>query len=99
MKGARMSATEQTNQQDWAIVLAAGQGRRLARLTRALYGRELPKQFAALDGDKTFLQRTMLRAAPPLSPGRPVVVVAEEPGAPPRAPPPGFPGRRAPPHP
>jgi len=76
-----MSATEQTTERDWAIVLAAGQGRRLARLTRALYGRELPKQFAALDGEQTFLQRTMLRAARLVPAERTVVVVAKEHGA------------------
>jgi hypothetical protein len=32
----------------WAIILAGGEGRRLASLTRALYGRELTKQFAVL---------------------------------------------------
>jgi mannose-1-phosphate guanylyltransferase len=65
----------------WAIVLAAGQGQRLARLTRALYGREVPKQFAALDGEQTFLQQTITRARR-LSPAeRMVVVVAEEHGA------------------
>jgi mannose-1-phosphate guanylyltransferase len=64
----------------WAVVLAAGQGQRLARLTRALYGRDLPKQFAALDGERTFLQQTMLRAARQAPAERTVVVVAEEHG-------------------
>lgn len=65
----------------WAIVLAAGQGQRLARLTRALYGREVPKQFAALDGEQTFLQQTVTRAKRLVPPERMVVVVAEEHGA------------------
>jgi mannose-1-phosphate guanylyltransferase len=60
----------------WAIVLAAGEGTRMAPLTRALYGRELPKQFAALDSDKTLLQRTMDRIAPVAPPERTVVVVS-----------------------
>jgi mannose-1-phosphate guanylyltransferase len=60
----------------WAVVLAAGEGSRMASLTRALYGRELPKQFAALDGDRTLLQRTMDRIAPVAPPHRTVVVVA-----------------------
>jgi mannose-1-phosphate guanylyltransferase len=60
----------------WAIVLAAGEGSRMAPLTRALYGRELPKQFAALDSDRTLLQRTMGRIAPVAPPARTVVVVA-----------------------
>jgi mannose-1-phosphate guanylyltransferase len=61
----------------WAIVLAAGEGSRMAALTKALYGHELPKQFAALDSDKTLLQRTMDRIAPLVPPRRTVVVVAE----------------------
>jgi mannose-1-phosphate guanylyltransferase len=61
----------------WAIVLAAGEGSRMAPLTRALYGHDLPKQFAALDGDRTLLQQTMNRIAPVTPPERTVVVVAE----------------------
>jgi mannose-1-phosphate guanylyltransferase len=65
----------------WAIVLAAGEGQRLARLTRALYGRDVPKQFAALDGEDTMLQQTMARAARVTPEERTVVVVAEHQGA------------------
>jgi mannose-1-phosphate guanylyltransferase len=61
----------------WAVVLAAGEGSRMASLTRALYGHEVPKQFAALDGDKTLLQRTMDRIAPVTPPERTVVVVSD----------------------
>ncbi|HVU50323.1 MAG TPA: sugar phosphate nucleotidyltransferase [Polyangia bacterium] len=61
---------------EWAIVLAAGEGQRLAGVTRALYGHDVPKQFAALDGDRTMLQQTMARAARVTSPERTVVVVA-----------------------
>lgn len=49
----------------------------MAPLTRALYGHELPKQFAALDGERTLLQRTMDRIAPVTPPERTVVVVAD----------------------
>jgi mannose-1-phosphate guanylyltransferase len=61
----------------WAIVLAAGEGSRMALLTRALYGHDLPKQFAALDSEKTLLVRTMERVAPLVPPERTVVVVAD----------------------
>ena len=44
------------------VVLAGGEGTRLASLTRALYGTELPKQFAVLDGDRSLLQQTVERA-------------------------------------
>jgi mannose-1-phosphate guanylyltransferase len=62
----------------WAIVLAAGEGKRLARLTRALYGRDLPKQFAALDGNQTFLQKTLARSVRLTPCERTIVVVSEE---------------------
>src|SRR5438876_8830272 len=60
----------------WAVVLAAGEGSRMAPLTRAIYGHELPKQFAALDGDQSLLQRTMERIRPVTPPERTVVVVS-----------------------
>lgn len=61
----------------WAVVLAAGEGSRMAPLTRALYGHELPKQFAALLGERTMIQRTMDRIASVAPPERTVVVVSE----------------------
>lgn len=61
----------------WAIVLAAGEGTRLAALTAAVHGRPVPKQFAAIHGSRTFLQRTMDRIAPIVPPSRTVVVVAD----------------------
>lgn len=61
----------------WGIVLAAGEGLRLAPFTRALHGDDLPKQFASLCGDRTFLQRTMDRIAPLFPPCRTVVVVGD----------------------
>jgi mannose-1-phosphate guanylyltransferase len=59
----------------WAVVLAGGEGSRLAALTDALYGSRIPKQFAALTSDKTLLQETMARIAPLVPPERTVVVV------------------------
>jgi mannose-1-phosphate guanylyltransferase len=61
----------------WAIVLAAGEGSRLAALTRNVHGREVPKQFASLCGGETFLQKTMQRIAPLVPSDRTVVVVAD----------------------
>jgi mannose-1-phosphate guanylyltransferase/mannose-6-phosphate isomerase len=72
-----MTVSTQTGDREWAIVLAAGEVQRLARLTRALYGRDVPKQFAALDGDQTMLQQTLTRAARVTPTERTVVVVAE----------------------
>ena len=44
------------------VILAGGSGKRLAPLTRALYGHDLPKQFATLEGDRSLLQTTIDRA-------------------------------------
>lgn len=46
----------------YVIILAGGEGRRLASLTRALYGSDLPKQFAVLAGERSLLQTTIERA-------------------------------------
>lgn len=47
----------------YVVILAGGQGTRLASLTRALYGTDLPKQFAVLAGERSLLQSTIERAA------------------------------------
>jgi mannose-1-phosphate guanylyltransferase len=59
----------------WAVVLAAGEGTRLAALTRSLYGAPVPKQFAPLLGERTMLQLTIERIAPLVPADRIVVVV------------------------
>jgi mannose-1-phosphate guanylyltransferase len=46
----------------YVVVLAGGDGNRLSSLTRALYGRDLPKQFAVLAGQRSLLQTTIERA-------------------------------------
>jgi mannose-1-phosphate guanylyltransferase len=48
----------------------------MASLTNALYGQDLPKQFAALDSDRTLLQGTMDRVGRLIPPRRTVVVVS-----------------------
>lgn len=50
-------------EQPYVVVLAGGDGNRLASLTRALYGHDLPKQFAVLAGERSLLQTTIERAA------------------------------------
>jgi mannose-1-phosphate guanylyltransferase len=61
----------------WAVVLAAGQGTRMAPVTRLLCGRHLPKQYVALISERTLLQETMDRIAPLIPAERTVVVVSE----------------------
>jgi mannose-1-phosphate guanylyltransferase len=61
-----------------SIVLAAGDGRRMAALTRALFGRWIPKQFTPLDGGTTLLQETLDRTRLWSSPGRTQVLVSAE---------------------
>jgi mannose-1-phosphate guanylyltransferase len=62
----------------WAIVLAAGEGSRLSTLTRSLHGRHVPKQFASLWGDRTFLNRTLDRVGWLVPRERTLVVVADD---------------------
>ncbi|MBN2492044.1 MAG: NTP transferase domain-containing protein [Planctomycetes bacterium] len=59
----------------WAVVLAGGSGQRLAPLTRALYGRPLPKQFCRLGCGTSLLQDTVERLRPTVPAHRTVVVV------------------------
>lgn len=59
----------------WAVVLAAGEGTRLAPLTERLYEERLPKQFAVLAGDRSLLQTTIDRLLPLVPAARTVVVV------------------------
>jgi len=66
-----------TSERLWAVVLAAGDGSRMAPLTRRLYGWDVPKQFAPLLGERTLLQLTMERIGPLVPPHRTVVVVAD----------------------
>src|SRR5262245_59618119 len=61
-----------------SIVLAAGDGRRMATFTRALFGRWIPKQFAPLDGGRTLLEETLERTLRWSPPERTQVVVSTE---------------------
>jgi mannose-1-phosphate guanylyltransferase len=74
MKKTRMASP--VTQHAWAVILAAGEGTRLAAVTAAVHGTAIPKQFAAICGDRTFIQRTIDRVACLIPPERTVVVVA-----------------------
>ena len=60
----------------WAIVLAGGEGSRLAETTQQMYGSRLPKQFLSFGQARTFLQSTVDRLEGLVPPKRTVVVVA-----------------------
>lgn len=61
----------------WAVVLAGGEGTRLAHLTRAVAGRATPKQYCRLLGDRSLLQATLERAAPLAPPARTIVTLQQ----------------------
>lgn len=61
----------------WGLVLAAGEGRRLAAVTTDGAGRPAPKQFCALAGETPLLERTIDRVARLTARRRIVAVVAE----------------------
>ncbi len=47
----------------WALVLAAGEGSRLRSLTTTASGQAVPKQFCSLQGGPSLLQEALQRAA------------------------------------
>ena len=66
-----------TLQRTWAIVLAAGDGTRLASLTTDEHGNSVPKQFCSLDGGSSLLHDAMQRARHVAPRERVCVIVAE----------------------
>jgi mannose-1-phosphate guanylyltransferase len=66
-----------TENQNWAIVLAAGEGTRLRELTTRS-GVPTPKQFCSLRGGRSLLGDALARAARIVPRKRIVVIVAEE---------------------
>ena len=45
----------------WGIVLAAGEGKRISRFVRDIYGLVVPKQYVAFTGKRSMLQHTLDR--------------------------------------
>jgi len=60
---------------EWAVILAGGDGTRLKSLTRHITGDERPKQFCTVLGHRTLLEETQERAALELAPERMLYVV------------------------
>ena len=59
----------------YALVLAGGDGTRLRSLTRVIAGDDRPKQFCALLGHETLLERTRRRLARAVAPARTLMVL------------------------
>ena len=67
-----------TNNHLWVIILAAGEGKRVRRLTRDRWGLPAPKQYSLIDGRSTLLETTIERAKMIAPPERIVAVVARQ---------------------
>ncbi len=61
--------------EEWAVILAGGDGTRLKSLTRHIAGDERPKQFCSVLGGQTLLAETQNRAALELAAQRTLYVV------------------------
>jgi mannose-1-phosphate guanylyltransferase len=60
----------------WALVLAAGEGRRLRTLTTTRNGLAIPKQFCSLEGGPSLLREALARAGAVAAPERICAIVA-----------------------
>jgi len=69
-----MSETEHV----WALVLAAGEGRRLRQFTTTRSGLAIPKQFCSLDRGPSLVQEALERAAAVAAPERICAIVAAQ---------------------
>ena len=72
-----MSGTAPHDPHVWAVVLAAGDGTRLASLTTDPQGNAVPKQFCSLRGDTSLVQDAVERAGTVVPQSRLCVIVAE----------------------
>lgn len=62
----------------WALVLAAGEGSRLKRLTTTANGTSVPKQFCSLRGGSSLLRDALCRARAVAGPSRVCSIVAAQ---------------------
>ena len=66
------------NSATWAVVLAAGDGTRLATLTTDASGNSVPKQFCSLSGGSALIQETLVRARYVAAPEQVCAIVAQQ---------------------
>jgi len=66
------------NSATWAVVLAAGDGTRLAALTTDASGNSVPKQFCSLNGGRTLIEETLQRARHVAPPEQVCTIVAQQ---------------------
>jgi mannose-1-phosphate guanylyltransferase len=62
----------------WAIILAGGDGTRLQSMTRAITGDNRPKQFVPVIGRNTLLDQTRQRVALSIEPSRTLIAVTQK---------------------
>jgi len=62
----------------WAVVLAAGDGTRLAALTTDARGNSVPKQFCSLSGGRALIEETLQRARHVAAPAHVCTIVAQQ---------------------
>ena len=64
-----------TSAEQWALVLAGGDGRRLQALTQAITGAPIPKQYCRIVGERSLLESTLLRTRHLVPRDRTMVIV------------------------
>ncbi|HKY29764.1 MAG TPA: sugar phosphate nucleotidyltransferase [Pyrinomonadaceae bacterium] len=67
-----------TMRNQWAVILAGGDGTRLQSMTRAITGDNRPKQFVPVIGRSTLLDQTRRRVALSVDPNRTLIVVTQK---------------------
>jgi mannose-1-phosphate guanylyltransferase len=67
-----------SNDRTWAVVLAAGEGTRLATLTRDGAGNSVPKQFCSLNGGPALVHDALQRARHVAPPEQVCAIVAQQ---------------------
>ena len=70
-----LTSTVRNRENEWAVILAGGDGTRLKSLTRKIAGDERPKQFCSVLGKVTLLEETRARTALELARQRTLYVV------------------------